>query len=120
MYAFKIYFSTSSGINTHFISMKDHRMNVKFAKDAEGLRVPKSWRQKKKKKVGKFIYSGEHEEPFLWLPIRPLCKNLLLGKSQKLSLPPGPGPINWVRAFHVTLAMYMEADVCVGGCGSWV
>lgn len=94
--------------------MKDHRINVKFVKYAEGSRVPKSQRQKKKKEGVVFIYSGEHEEPFLWLPIRPLCKNSLLGKSQKLSQPPSTGPINWVKVFHITLIMYMEAD---GGGG---
>lgn len=69
-----------------------------------------------KKRGGRreFIYTGEHEEPFPWLPIRPLCKNSLLGKSQKLSQTPGPGPTNWIKVLHVTVAMYMEADVCDG------
>lgn len=67
-----------------------------------------------KKREGGFYILRQHEEPFLWIPIRPLCKNSMLGKSQKLSQPPSPGPINWVRVFHVTLAMHMEADVCEG------
>lgn len=70
---------------------------------------------KKKGGGGGSLYTQVNmKNHFFGYQIRPLCKNSLLGKSQKLSQTPGPGPTNWIKVLHVTVAMYMEADVCDG------